>query len=127
MPILGIESLIYGVEDLEESTRFFDDFGLPAFEKTNKKTHYRLEEGSNVILMHLDDPDLIKGFEDKGVKEITWGVDSQASLDALATRLETHQEITRSDDGVIRTKAPSGMNIALRVWERKRSPMHRTL
>lgn len=120
MPILGIESLIYGVEDLDESTRFFDDFGLPAFEKTNKKTHYRLEEGSNVILMHLDDPDLIKGFKDKGVKEITWGVDSQASLDALAARLETQQAITRGEDGLVRTKAPSGMNIALKVWDRKK-------
>jgi hypothetical protein len=28
MAILGIESLFYGVEDVEKSCRYFEDFGL---------------------------------------------------------------------------------------------------
>jgi catechol 2,3-dioxygenase-like lactoylglutathione lyase family enzyme len=120
MPILGIETLLYGVEDLDECTRFFGDFGLPEHQRTDEFTHYRLDEGSNVILRLLDDPALPKGFKDKGVKEITWGVDSQDSLDALAQKLEQHQPITRDSDGVIRTKTPSGMNIALKLWSRKK-------
>lgn len=120
MPILGIETLLYGVEDLDECTRFFDDFGLPQLRQTNQLTHYRLEEGSNVVLRHLDDPELPKGFKDKGVKEVTWGVDSNESLDALAERLATYQQIEHCPDGRVRTKAPSGMNVALKVWQRKK-------
>jgi len=120
MPILGIETLLYGVENLDECTRFFGDFGLPEFNRTEDFTHYRLEEGSNVILRLLDDPALPKGFKDKGVKEITWGVDTQESLGILADRLAAMQDITRGDDGVVRTKSPSGMNIALKVWAKKK-------
>jgi len=120
MPILGIETLLYGVEDLEESTRFFDDFGLSPHVRDETHTHYRLKEGSNVVLRHLDDPLLPKGFKDKGVKEVTWGVDSQESLDTLAARLEKVQAIEIDAAGVVRTKSPSGMNIALKLWERKK-------
>ena len=120
MPIVGIETLVYGVEDLDLCIRFFDDFGLVQHNRTNAMTHYRLDEGSNIILRHLDDPALPDGFKDKGVKEITWGVDSAESLQMLAERLEMHQPISRTDDGTVRTKTPAGMNIALKVWNRKK-------
>ena len=29
MAIVGIDTVLYGVEDLDLSTRFFEDFGLP--------------------------------------------------------------------------------------------------
>ena len=29
MAIIGIDTLLYGVEDLSKATQFFDDFGLP--------------------------------------------------------------------------------------------------
>jgi len=120
MPILGIETLVYGVEDLDQCTRFFDDFGLVQHAKTPDFTHYRLDQRSNVILRKLGDPALPEGFAGSGVKEIAWGVDTQESLDILAARLEAHQSITRSDDGTVRTRTPTGMQIALRVWEPKR-------
>ena len=121
MPIVGIESLIFGVDDLETSTRFFEDFGLVTKRKTNEMTHYKLDEGSNVILRHIDDAALPKTiFRDKGVKEIVWGVDTQENLDELAERLAAHQDITRDEDGTVHTLTAGGFPIALRVFNRKK-------
>lgn len=121
MPIVGIESLMFGVENLDESTRFFDDFGLVQKERGNDFTHYRLEEGSNVILRHIDDPILPKSvFLGKGVKEIYWGVDTAESLEALARRLEQSQAIRRDDDGTVHALTANGFPVALRVFDRKK-------
>jgi catechol 2,3-dioxygenase-like lactoylglutathione lyase family enzyme len=119
MPIL--ETLMFGVDDIEECTRFFDDFGLPRFDSGEDFTHYRLDEGSNVILRHIDDPVLPKSvLRDKGVKETIWGVDTQESLDKLAARLEAKQDITRDEDGTVHTLTACGHPIALRVFNRKK-------
>ncbi|CAE6729334.1 hypothetical protein [Paraburkholderia haematera] len=56
MPIIGIKSLVYGVEDVELSTRFFSDFGLPLIEGDDKNSTFQLEEGSSVVIRQLADP-----------------------------------------------------------------------
>lgn len=121
MPILGIESLIFGVDDLATCTRFFDDFGLSQISAGQDFTHYRLEEGSNVILYKMGDRRLANScLRDKGVQETVWGVDSAESLERLADRLGAHQSITRDEDGTIHTHTACGHAIALRVFNRKK-------
>lgn len=121
MPIVGIESLMFGVDDLAESTRFFDDFGLSQLDAGEDFTHYRLEEGSNVVLYKMGDPRLATScLRDKGVQETIWGVDSHESLQRLAERLEKHQTITRDEDGTIHTHTACGHAIGLRVFNRKK-------
>lgn len=75
MLILGIEIFLYGVEDFDECMWFFGDFGLFEYWCINELIYYCLVEGLNVILWYFDDFELFKGFVDKGVKEIIWGVD----------------------------------------------------
>jgi catechol 2,3-dioxygenase-like lactoylglutathione lyase family enzyme len=121
MPVVGIESLLFGVDDLEESTRFFDDFGLIQLRRSNEYTYYRLEEGSSVILRHIDDAALPRSvFRGTGVKEICWGVDTAQSLEDLAQRLGSSQSITRDNDGTVHAVTGNGFPIALRVYNRKK-------
>jgi len=42
--------VLYGVNDVAECTRYFVDFGLPLFEQSEAHAHFRLDEGSNVII-----------------------------------------------------------------------------
>jgi hypothetical protein len=51
--ILGIESLIYGVDDLAQCTKFFDDFGLPLVSSNDSSSKFVLPEGSKVELRPL--------------------------------------------------------------------------
>jgi catechol 2,3-dioxygenase-like lactoylglutathione lyase family enzyme len=121
MAIVGIESLIFGVDDLALSSKFFDDFGLVRKSSTETYTHYRMDEGSNVILRHIDDPLVPKSvYQGTGVKEVIWGVDSQANLDELAERVALKQEVFLDNDGTVHFLSGSGLPIALRVFTRKK-------
>jgi len=54
--IVGIESLVYGVDDVGICTKFFDDFGLPLLSRTDSTSTFQLDEGSKVVLRHRNDP-----------------------------------------------------------------------
>ena len=38
MPIVGVETALYGVEDLAASTKFFEDFGLSLLHKNDSES-----------------------------------------------------------------------------------------
>ena len=121
MSILGIESVIFGVADLAEHTRFWTDFGLPVESASEAETVFRVASGSRVVLYRhgdarLPSPDPFPG--DK-IKETVWGVDEQADLDRMATSLATEVPVTRSPDGTVRCVCPDGQPIALRLWTKR--------
>ena len=37
MPIVGFASTLFGVEDVAKCTQFFEDLGLPLFEKNGRE------------------------------------------------------------------------------------------
>ena len=51
--INGVESVIYGVEDLDLCVRYFVDFGLPLIAREGQSALFELEEGSSVIIRPL--------------------------------------------------------------------------
>lgn len=120
MSITGIESLVYGVDDVAVATRFFDDFGLPPIDKAETSARFSLAEGSNVVILHSKDPALpTTGMEGIGVREVIWGVDTDQALEALVERLRDVVEVRRGSDGAARFVAPFGIGMGLRVWNRK--------
>lgn len=121
MSILGVESIVYGVDDLEKCTRFYDDFGLPQTRSDDAGTDYRLEDGSSVLLRGSDDPSLPAPYCDGPcVRETIWGVDTQASLDALEADLAGDREITRDADGTIHVVDDVGIPIGFRLFDRRK-------
>lgn len=117
MAIVGIHTLVYGVDDLQESTRFFDDFGLPSCHRTADLTRYRLEEGSHVQLRKLADPWFLPSQQaGLGVRECIWGVDTQQSLDELLIDLRRDHEIRMEADGTARFVTRFGQALGLKVW-----------
>ena len=121
MAIVGVERLVYGVDDIEESTRFFQDFGLEQ-EKTNTgDVSFLLPEGSRVLLFPLGHPSLpkISQITGPGVHEVIWGVDCADELEVLVTGLASDVEVTRSDDGIARFVTSFGIPMGLRVLTKK--------
>lgn len=121
MPIGGVESVVYGVEDMDASAKFYDDFGLRSIKRGADEVVYRLEEGSRVILRKIDDPSLPPHhYEGSGVRETFFGICSREELDTYAERIGVDREVRRSDDGnAIHFVADGGMPVGLRVWTRK--------
>jgi catechol 2,3-dioxygenase-like lactoylglutathione lyase family enzyme len=121
MAIIGIESLIYGVDDVDTCTRFFDDFGLPLLARSATHSTFQLEEGSKVVLRQIDDPALpISELVGTGVREVVWGVDSQESLAQLVADLERDRSVRRDVDGTCHFLTDGGLAFALRVFNRVR-------
>jgi catechol 2,3-dioxygenase-like lactoylglutathione lyase family enzyme len=120
MAIVGIESLVYGVEDIPTSTRFFEDFGLPLVESNVSGSVFVLPEGSSVLIRSRHDSSLPNSsIEGTGVREVIWGLDSQKSLDALATDLASDRDIIRDPDGTVHFLTDFGNAMGLRVFAKR--------
>ncbi len=120
MSLLGIETLVYGVDDLDTCVRFYDDFGLEAERRDLDGVDYRLPEGSRVLLRRNDDPSLPKRFsEEPGVREVIWGVDGAESLAAIRAELERDREVKADADGTLHTTDDQGIAIGFRIFDRK--------
>lgn len=119
MAINGIETILYRVDKLAESTRYFIDFGLPLLEQSESHAHFRLDEGSNVILRHTGDPAVpASGIVGTGVCETIWGVDRQDSLDRLVESLRRDREVRLDADGTAHCLADDGLAIGFRLYRK---------
>jgi catechol 2,3-dioxygenase-like lactoylglutathione lyase family enzyme len=120
MAIVGIETLVYGVDDISASTRFFEDFGLPLVHESETLSTFTLDEGSNVQIRHIDDA-LIPRSEivGTGVREVIWGVDSQKSLDKLMAGLKTDRDVMVDSDGTVHFLTDCGLAMGLRLFQKK--------
>ena len=121
MTVLGIESVIFGVEDLEEHTRFWSDFGLSLERSDTNESVFRLPSGSRVVLYRHGDARLPSPdpFAGDGVKETVWGVESGEALEAMVASLAGEVAVTRDADGTAHCVCPDGQPIALRVWAKR--------
>jgi catechol 2,3-dioxygenase-like lactoylglutathione lyase family enzyme len=118
--ILGIETLVYGVEDVALSRRFFEDFGLVVEQATATEARFRLPEGSAVVIRSLDDPLLpASPIEGAGVRQVIWGVDSEQALEALAVDLSRDCSVRRGDDGTVYFQAGFGIPMGLRLFRKR--------
>lgn len=119
MSMLGIESLVYGVDDLEACARFYDDFGLTAERRDARGVDYRLPEGSSVKLRLNDDPALPPRYSRApGVREVIWGVDGKATLQRIAQSLGADRKLTEAGD-TLHTTDDQGIPIGFRVFDRR--------
>jgi catechol 2,3-dioxygenase-like lactoylglutathione lyase family enzyme len=116
MAIVGIERLIYGVDDVEKSARFFGDFGLGALDGPNG-VQFGLVNGARVVVLPLGDIALPQGgaIVGPGVHEVIWGVDTAAALDELRARLEAVVDVSW-DGELARFVTPFGVPMGLRAW-----------
>jgi catechol 2,3-dioxygenase-like lactoylglutathione lyase family enzyme len=120
MALLGIETLVYGVDDLDSCTRFYEDFGLTLTERDANASRFLLPEGSALILRHAGDPALPEPFlAASGPREIIWGVDSKESLDALVGDLRRDRAVTLDPDGTAHCRDEAGICIGFRVFARR--------
>ena len=120
MSILSVESVVFGVDDLEENTRFWLDFGLPLKSRSADASVFEVASGSRVILYRHGDARLPKDpYPGNGIKETVWGVDTAESLERLVAGLAADRTVRRDADGTAHCVTDDGQPIALRVWAKR--------
>lgn len=121
MAIIGIDTLVYGVNDIDKCKEFFLDFGLSLERSEDKYVSFRLDEGSRVEILHIDDPLLPQtSLLKTGVREAIWGVDTQEALETLVRGLLVDREVTRDPDGTAHFHTDCGLACGLRVYSKKK-------
>ena len=116
MNILGLEAVVFGVTEMDRCIAFWDDFGLQKQESDGNGARFTTADGGTVVVRKHDDPELPATSEDGATaREVIWGVDGPATLDAIAEELAKDREIRRDEDGTVHAVDPSGFGIAFRV------------
>jgi catechol 2,3-dioxygenase-like lactoylglutathione lyase family enzyme len=102
MSIVGLDNLIFGVDDLEACTRYLTDYGLTVTQNTRQGVQLEALDGSGVTLHRSDDPGLPAALGTATLlRKTVYGVADQASLEAIATELARDRTVRRLQDGSI--------------------------
>ena len=113
---LGLDSVVYGVDDLSAALRYYRDFGLAVLESGSAGATLATQEGSTVVLRDQYDDSLPIAREDRPtVREIIWGLETKDDLDALVADLSRDLPITEDAEGAVHTVDPGGYGLGFRV------------
>ncbi|MEU6349138.1 VOC family protein [Streptomyces sp. NPDC047072] len=112
MGIQRIESVTYGVDDIDECVRFFDDFGLFLVERTDEHAVFETRTGQT---LRLDTEPLSPPPVEPGptLREVVWGVDTREELERLLAAAGKDREVRESADGVHHTVDETGFGVGL--------------
>ena len=117
--INGVESVIYGVQDLDLCVRYFVDFGLPLIARDERQATFELAEGSSVIVRPLADATVagqkLVGY---GVQQVVWGVPDRKQFDRVVAKLRTATEVSIDADGTARFLDCDGIACAIRIYHK---------
>ncbi len=117
MSITNLDSVTFGVQDLERSQRFWRDFGLSEDETG---TCFSAQDGSTVVLREIDDARLPAPIEDGStLREATFGVGARTDLETIAAELSRDRKVFEDEHGIVHTRDPLGFAIAFRVAQRR--------
>jgi catechol 2,3-dioxygenase-like lactoylglutathione lyase family enzyme len=121
---IGIESVTYGVEDLDAGARFFQEFGLAEAERGQNGATCLTKEGTAIHLRLAQDRSLAPPIESgPTIREVVWGVKSKSDLEAIAAELSKDREVSKGADGKLSSVDPNGVAISFQVTQRKEVPV----
>ncbi|MFJ9541372.1 VOC family protein [Streptomyces sp. NPDC101225] len=124
MGIQRIESVTYGIDELDECVRFFNDFGLFLVERTEEHAVFETLTGQTVHLDTLPGPLLPPPVEaGPTLREVVWGVDTPEELARLVAAVAKDREVRESADGVHHAVDETGFGTGLTLARPKTVPV----
>lgn len=122
MHILGLEFLVFGVDDLPGARQFLLDYGLDELGYDDAEGGvYSALDGTGLVMRAAGDPSL-PPLPPKAatpcLRETVYGVDNQVTLEAIKAELERDRTVRTAADGSIHCLDDSGFGIAFMVSRR---------
>jgi catechol-2,3-dioxygenase len=119
MSILGIDEVTFGAQDIGRCRQFFLDWGLSLVEESATRLVFASLNDCRVIVAHSDTPGLPPGIEaDPTLREVVWGVASEADLAKYAAALQTQADFVQHGQRIGCTD-PCGLSVRLQVSQKK--------
>lgn len=124
MTIIGIESVIYGAEDVAAATRFHVDWGLELADSGETGADFTLPDDTTVHVRSSHDaalpPASVPGST---AREVVWGAADRDSLEAIGAELSKDREVTTDAEGGLHSHDDLGYRLGFRVSRRKPRPL----
>lgn len=116
MNIIGPDSLVFGVDDVDACTRYFTDYGLtPAGDG-----RFEALDGTSVVIRPKDDASLPAALETGSMlRKTIYGVADKATLTAIAAELGKDRDVKTLGDGSLETVDDLGFALGFQVTVRK--------
>jgi catechol 2,3-dioxygenase-like lactoylglutathione lyase family enzyme len=117
MNIIGPDSLVFGVDDVDGCTQYFTDYGLiPAGDG-----RFEALDGTSVVIRPRNDASLPAPLESASMlRKTVYGVADQATLNAIAAELGSDRTVKTLDDGSLDTVDDLGFALGFQVTVRKK-------
>ncbi|GAB3098149.1 glyoxalase [Aestuariicella hydrocarbonica] len=116
MNIIGPDTLIFGVDDIDSCTQYLLDYGLESV----GNGRFEALDGTGVEVKAKDDTSLPAPLETGStLRKTIYGVADQATLDAIAEELKKDREVKQLDDGSIEAVDDMGFALGFQVTVRK--------
>jgi catechol 2,3-dioxygenase-like lactoylglutathione lyase family enzyme len=119
MDIIGPDTLVFGVEDLDGAIRFVLDFGLLERERDADGGIYEALDGTSLTIRRADDPSLPPPIAPSpNIRQVIYGCVDQDAVDQVAAELSKDRDVRAGNDGVISSHDDDGYPIAFQVTTR---------
>jgi catechol 2,3-dioxygenase-like lactoylglutathione lyase family enzyme len=120
MNIIGLETLVFGVEDMAAGRKYLLDYGLKEVDASAAGGTYEALDGTAVVLRHASDPGLpVANAPSPNLRETVYGVADAATLSLLADNLSADRAVRFDTDGMLHTVDDGGYAIAFCITRRR--------
>lgn len=120
MNIIGLDSLVFGVDDFDASVNCLRDYGLRKVDRRLSGALYEALDGTSVEVRRAGDTGLAEAFgRSPNIRETIYGVADQVTLEAIGAELGKDRPVVLDGEGVLHAKDDSGIPIGFRVTTRR--------
>lgn len=116
MNIIGPDTLVFGVDDVDACAQFVIDYGLLSV----GNNRYEGLDGTGLVILPKNDASLPPALETgSSIRKTIYGVADQETLNAIAQELGKDREVKHLEDGSIEAQDDLGFALGFQITIRK--------
>jgi catechol 2,3-dioxygenase-like lactoylglutathione lyase family enzyme len=120
MNILGLDALVFGVDDVAACSQYLTDYGLTPVDTSAAGGRFEALDGSAIIIAHQDDATLPPALPTRSMlRKTVYGVADAGTLEAIAAELGKDRTVRRLADGSLESSDDSGFVLGFQVSVRR--------
>jgi catechol 2,3-dioxygenase-like lactoylglutathione lyase family enzyme len=120
MNIVGLDTLVFGVDDVEACCQYLTDYGLTPVNVSAAGGEFEALDGTCISIRHREDASLPKALPTASMlRKTIHGCADQATVDAIAEELGKDRDVIRLANGAIESVDDMGFALGFQVTVRK--------
>jgi catechol 2,3-dioxygenase-like lactoylglutathione lyase family enzyme len=120
MNIIGLDSLIFGVDDVEGCTRYLSDYGLKQINVTAAGGCFEALDGTSVQIRHKDAANLPAPLGTASMlRKTVYGVADSETLSAIAAEIGKDRHVKQMTDGSLELTDDMGFVLGFQISVRR--------